>query len=278
MEQAKSNISALPRDIVGGSWLLSGAVALLFIFRRKKFWHFMHIFFEEIKNKTMRHIGQPYIRYNAYVKELARAFDVALKKQYNIPKELQLVAADPLASKYSRLQPAIVFTKIVAFLCMVIEYDCAYRFPTQDVFGSVDKEAARKNPRKEFLRLLDLYIERGVKLGPRIVFIRKVMNLFMMVSPSTTRLIGEFLVELDLDKVRLDEADWYFCMRRDTYNYGGLTIEERLKMVDKIDREKGHYFVKFEYEQAPAVDPDKLPSIKTDSVKEIAENLNLPKV
>ncbi len=56
-------------------------------------------------------------------------------------------------------------------------------------------------------------------------------------------------MELDTKKVGLDEADWYFCLRRNTHNYRGIPLPERLAELERIDAERKHMYVKVEYKQ-----------------------------
>jgi len=247
MEQGKSNISTLPREIIGKSVIYVAAVALRFLFQKKKFIHDLHIFANELINKTIKHVGQPEIRYNQFVKEVRRAMDAALKKEFKIPADAHLIGYGVDEVKWKPVEIAVVITKLVAFLCVMMEYDAAYRFPTQDVFGELKKENVKKNARKEAVRLLGVYVERGIKLDKRIVFIKKVFSALFWFSPRARRITQYFLEEVDVEKVKLDEADWYFTLRRNTYNFGGKTLDERLIELDRIDREKGTQYVKIEF-------------------------------
>jgi hypothetical protein len=38
----------------------------------------------------------------------------------------------------------------------------------------------------------------------------------------------------------LGNNDWYYCLRRDSYNFKGIKIEERLKEAKRIDDEEGN--------------------------------------
>ena len=64
--------------------------------------------------------------------------------------------------------------------------------------------------------------------------------LFLRFSKSSREFVVEFLCELDMEEVKLDEADWYFCLRRDGYDFGGIPIKERLEERKRLDKEKGH--------------------------------------
>lgn len=255
LEQAKSNISTIPRQIIGASWLYMAAVGLRYIFQRKKFIHDVHIYFAEIQHKTMRHVGKPYDRYSSMVKEIARAFDLALQREFNVTSQDDLAAKAANAVKYHKNEAAFMFMKILAFVCMIIEFDAAYRFRIQDALGEVDNVRARKSGRMEMMRILDILISRETVIGRDVAgkwkFIKFILNIFFLTSARSRRMATTFLSELNAKKVGLDDADWYFCLRRDSYNFRGMTLDQRLEELKKIDKEKGHYYVKIEY--VPAV-------------------------
>ena len=251
LEQAKSNVSTLPREIIGKSILYSGAVALRCLLQRKKFIHDLHVFMEEIRWKTLRHHSIPESQTNNYSRELRRAFDVSLKKLFKIDPERDLCnTTHPENIRFEKIEIAALIAKIVAFMAQFIELDCAYRFPVQDVFGEMNVEWAREDGVKEFMRLLDIYCERGVKLQNRIKFIRKVLKVYLLVSPQSRQIINAFMQEVDPSKIALDEADYYFCLRRNTYNFRGKTLEERMEELKVIDKEKNHKYIEVQFKQA----------------------------
>ena len=62
----------------------------------------------------------------------------------------------------------------------------------------------------------------------------------MCMSKEAREFAHKFLMALDIEKVKLSEAAWYFNLRRDSYNYGGKSLEVRLIEAEKVDREKNH--------------------------------------
>lgn len=270
MEQAKSNTSTLPRDIVAKSWLYSGAVALRAIFRRKNFINDLHIFFNEIRHKTMRHRSPPDIRLGRFVREIRRAMDIALKKEFKIDPNFDLFNSDPMLG--SDLDFAGMLSKMVGWITLIMEKDGAYRFPTQDMFGETDKENAARSGSREMIRLVNLMIERNTNLTPvegvsdrmegvpnKFRFIKRIMQVAYFFSPRARRITQTFLLELDVEKVALDDADWYYCLRRNTHNYRGVPLPERLKELERIDKERGHKYVRIEFKTAPAATPNAEP-------------------
>lgn len=262
LEQAKSNLSTLPREIIAKSWLYSLAAGLRFMLWRKQTIHDLNIFLEEIMHKTLRHVSKPTIRVNSPQKEIVRAMEVALREEFNIDPDVKFptwevpsMALTPGDVAGQPIELAAVVMKFTLFIGEMMEWDCAYRFPLQDMFGELDQEAASQDPVKEFRRIFRIATERGVRLGNRFTFIEKLLPLFFWFNPQMKSILKNFLLELNLEKVVLDEADYYFCLRRNTYNFKGKTLEERMAELAVIDAEKGNQYVKFEYRHVPPKAP-----------------------
>ncbi len=132
------------------------------------------------------------------------------------------------------------FNEIIADgLGLILFADNAYYFPYQDIIGNLDKENLKQNSRKEIKRLLNLGLDRAYAIKDKLrLFVRLV--LILLYYPKFKNFIIEFLSEIDPEKVKRDEADWYFCLKRETYDFGGLSLNIRLKLREEIDKEKGH--------------------------------------
>lgn len=111
--------------------------------------------------------------------------------------------------------------KFIYCLAMILQYDNAYRLRFQDAFST-------DNPIKTLLERENC----------------DVVNKYKMLKWILPFLgINKFILDLDKDKIKLDEADWYFCLRRQGYNFGGLSYEERLKIAERIDKEKENVII-----------------------------------
>jgi hypothetical protein len=82
----------------------------------------------------------------------------------------------------------------------------------------MERELCRENMAKKWKMMGDL-LYWGIKFHGR-----------------TRKFLMKFFEEIDLEKIKMDEADWYHCLRRNDYNYGGLSIQERLLIRQKIDK------------------------------------------
>lgn len=174
--------------------------------------------------------------YSPMVKEFLRACRVAF-------------LSENLNKKITDKQRWIIDKVVLAF-GMFLECDDSYRYRVQDILGELQKEKFYKNPSKELGRLFYVLHERGYsdvrktrresahdgvaeRVAPLVIGLRAALFLF----PSWKRVAKRFIVEIDLEKVRLDEGDRYHCMVRPDYKYGGIPFEERLAERKRIDGE-----------------------------------------
>lgn len=222
LELAKFLMSGVLKDIIGKSFIFSGALIFMFLFARKKFIHYADLLFMGILNR-IHWYEIPKNEYNTFVKEIKRAVVVSLKEEHNAW--------------------TLLVAKITRFICLFLEMDSAYRFRIQDAFGNVNNSA--KNKTKEFFRLLDILISRETAKGiaSKWKFIKLVLRGVLLISPSLTRIVKRIISNLDADKIKMDEADWYFCLRYVSYDFGGKDKDWRFNRRDEIDREKGHIFI-----------------------------------
>lgn len=249
IELAKRCVSVFPRRIIGRSVVLTAALGFLYIFFPKRFWDYACIFAEEIKMKTIGIYGIPEERYNKAEKEIKRAMDVALKDEFNIAPEEDLVNEGDWV-KMEKNFMAYALAKLTAFFALFINLDAAYRFQTQDMLGETNKENARRSARKETIRLLNIMISRTTTtIDEKFRHVRNALGAAMLFSPRLRRIIQKFLLEINVEKVGLDEADYYFCLRR-TSNYRGFPLAERLRQLYLIDKEKGHQYVNIEFKNS----------------------------
>ena len=245
MEQAKSMVSEIPRGIIGKSALLSTAMLLLFLFARKRFISYAHRYFNSIRQHSVRLYSPPEERMGRPVREIRRAMAAALAKELGPDIDPELGG---------------LLTDATNFGTLIMEMDCAYRFPLQDILGEVDRENAARSGYREAMRLFDILLARQTNLTivPGISerdqgvpykfrFLKKLARVALLVSPRARRITQNFLIELDPAKVGLDESDWYFCLRRNTHNYRGVPLPERLAELARLDKEKRHQYIKFEY-------------------------------
>lgn len=111
-------------------------------------------------------------------------------------------------------------------LCMVLENDNAYRFRFQDIIVELDKEALRKNPSKELVRLLSVMQtrEKGQDVADTWTLLKTFLPMYLFVNTKVKKEIVRLLSGLDLEKVRLSKEDIYYCKPRKDYQFGFMEI------------------------------------------------------
>ncbi|MDD5013918.1 MAG: hypothetical protein PHW73_02305 [Atribacterota bacterium] len=124
---------------------------------------------------------------------------------------------------------------LVYFIAMALQFSPSYRVRVQDWAEIINKDRFKKHPLLELLRVRKVMKEREGEIGTKIFH-----NAFIGAYLVAPRLTREFINELDTDKMGFDEADWYFVLRRKTYNYRGIPYAQRLEEAQKIDKEKEH--------------------------------------
>jgi len=110
-------------------------------------------------------------------------------------------------------------------VCILWEYDNAYRFRGQDfltmyqtrgLFGAIDGLIERSTDQDGMIR--------------KFKQIRILLKTIRFLKPSLFRAIIKILNELDIKEIEFTPADKYFCYFKKGYDYCGLTYEERLSL------------------------------------------------
>ena len=170
-----------------------------------------------------------------------------LKNQDFIPKEHEWCVSvrelyrmsEVLLGEVKDLKEILGKFRDIALL--ILEMDTAYRFVMQDILPEVNLDSLRKSPREEINRLFDLMIQRERPGDQRNKWIRiKRAVMIALRIRKIRKLFVRFFLGLDYEKIKLDEADWYFVLGHHCYNYQDISYEDRLLERERIDREKGH--------------------------------------
>ena len=107
-------------------------------------------------------------------------------------------------------------------LCMILEFDNAYRFRAQDILAELDKIALKRNPVKELNRLATIASgrenERQVKDTWKLI---KMFNSFYLrFDGQLKNMVVDVLSVLDVEKFKLSPGDIEFCKPRKDYIFG----------------------------------------------------------
>jgi len=109
-------------------------------------------------------------------------------------------------------------------VCMIWEYDNAYRFMGQDILGELDKSNLSKHPKKELLRLIDLAIKRKRGNFSKIRALRKVIK---FIPTFFLREAIETLEKVDINEVELKDSDFYWCLERNDYKHKNYSYKQK---------------------------------------------------
>jgi len=122
-------------------------------------------------------------------------------------------------------------------VCLIWDFSPSYRYMGQDFFGLIDKDKLNRNPRKELLRVLDIFYSRlpGHSQYHRVKWTKRFVRFGFIISSQIKRKVKEVLMEADLEKLKMDEGDIYQTLTSTFYNFGGKSVEERKKIREEID-------------------------------------------
>lgn len=149
-------------------------------------------------------------RYSTCMRELYRTFSLEVPKEDGEMRELRLQMRD--------------------LVCMVIEFDNAYRFRMQDIVVELDQEAIKTRPIKELHRLLDLIVarEKTQEIKDTWKLAKFFVSIYLRVDRKFLALIVNILSNLNLEKMRLSVEDRHYCLPRKDYTFGFIDQKNTL--------------------------------------------------
>lgn len=125
-------------------------------------------------------------------------------------------------------------TELIDMVSMFLHYDNAYRYRIQDILTEMSFKDMTKRPYHEIKRVIKLAIKRDVNPGVKKKY-QMFGNLLAVLSlvPIVRGKIKHFFGSMS-DDVKFDNGDWYQCLCRTDYDFGGLTIYERMQIQRKM--------------------------------------------
>jgi len=121
---------------------------------------------------------------------------------------------------------------LVELLCMMWEFDDAYRYRGQDILCLYQRENKLK---QELKKMVKAYKQRELEPAVKnkikyLLTAIKIMSLF----PKIKRKVKAVLDEIDVQKIGLDLYDKYYAYQFMGYDFDGLSREERMKMRENL--------------------------------------------
>ncbi len=150
-----------------------------------------------------------------------------VKEEYMTPasREIGRFVFNFLATLGVYSDTAYVTGKIFA---NIVEYDDAYRYRLEDIMAETTITKLYLNPRKEFLRLLDILISR--ENPGDVIFkvkkLRKLLSVFFRL-PKVRKALQNTVLHMTLENLQPDEPDKYWMNMRGDYNFGGIPFKDR---------------------------------------------------
>jgi len=148
----------------------------------------------------------------------------------------------PAVRELIRAAKKIVFQNkfwldIVYSLAMFIQFSGNYKFWLQDIFGELNKEYFQKHPLTEILRLKRIFMNRLQLLEPSRTKMEMMWRGLIVFVSLNRKIAKAFIKELDISKVKLDDQDWYYVLRKSSYDFGGKSLFERVAKAAITDDE-----------------------------------------
>jgi hypothetical protein len=106
-------------------------------------------------------------------------------------------------------------------VCMVLEFDNAYRFRVQDLVEELDKQAFERNPIKELRRLMNIGASRENNQEVRDFWTLMKMSLnYLYLDREIKKVMVQVISNLNIEQVKLTIEDKHYCFPRKDYNFG----------------------------------------------------------
>lgn len=149
------------------------------------------------------------IRYCTAVREIYRAFSLEVEEETPQDREIREMMRD--------------------VVCMLLEFDNAYRFRLQDILVEVNKKNLKKNFRREILRVLKIMSEREKTQEIRDTWklIKIAVKYYLLIDRRVERILKNVILEIDFDKIELSVEDKHYCEKRKDYIFGFMKQKQK---------------------------------------------------
>lgn len=122
-------------------------------------------------------------------------------------------------------------------VCMILEFDNAYRFRFQDAIEELDKENLQKNPLGEIEKILTSMQSRelGQDIKDTWTLLKMFCRLYLRFDKRLLRIIVSSLLRIDIGKIKLSDDDKFYCPFRKDFQprfMKGL-LETKIKKLSK---------------------------------------------
>lgn len=205
VDEVKKTMMALMRGVFGGMQKSKLRMLLFMIAFRKQFESILFELLAEMDYRMLRILQRPE-RYCISGREIYRVFNLLMKWYPSWKDNLE---------------------HLRNIVCMIWEYDDAYRYPGQDVIVEINKDAIRKDVVKEVSRIIDIYLERDDRgTAQKFRRIKKLMFLTRFM-PKLREIMMRFFLELKVENMGLDDADFFHAKYKEGYNWNHANRKQK---------------------------------------------------
>jgi len=121
---------------------------------------------------------------------------------------------------------------LVDLLSMVFEYDDAYRYRIMDFFNEFKKEKFLDNPKREINRMFYMVNAREHCINYKY---KDLYKIFSFLFPFIKKTIIGFIRELDVNKLKMTDADFYWSLEKG-FDTKGIKVEDRLLIKSNLQK------------------------------------------
>lgn len=196
---ARAILSGLYHKLKKRRWLLLTLIPALWMVR---------IFLSVAIYVFYRRVERFRLKRNIYcqpIRELYRAFSVERQNEDENTREMRQQLRD--------------------LVCMVLEFDNAYKYRMQDVIVEMNQQAIRKNVAGELLRLVTMMQEREKvqDVADTWTLAKWFIRVYFRIDRKFAQMVSDVLSQLDLKQMALSIEDQFYCKPREDYRFGFMT-------------------------------------------------------
>lgn len=124
--------------------------------------------------------------------------------------------------------------KIRDIICVIMEWDTAYRYRFQDVISELNTTEFNKYPIKEIQRLAEIMFKREVTLmtsaSRQFKPFLPLISIYLFFNKKLLKLIKKIVNEINIDELRMSVEDIYWTNQAyKEYEFRGLPYLQRIK-------------------------------------------------
>jgi hypothetical protein len=122
------------------------------------------------------------------------------------------------------------------YLSAIWDTDLAYGLRGKDGLQLLNKQALQKNPKHEIIRLVDIVIARDKSIQSKLKMAKKMLKIALL-SKEFRKIAVNFLMNLDIEKMKFNINERYWLANKFDYNYEGKSYEERMAWKNEEDKD-----------------------------------------